>query len=48
MPIAVDSLSLEEYLTWLSSMFLFFSKKNKFIQFNWDCQEIDTKKYFYF
>lgn len=31
MPIAVDSLSLEEYLTWLSSMFLFFSKKNKFI-----------------
>jgi cytochrome c oxidase subunit 2 len=29
MPIAVDSLSLEEYLTWLSSMFLFFSKKNK-------------------
>jgi len=29
MPIAVDSLSLEEYLTWLSSMTIFFSKKNK-------------------
>ena len=29
MPIAVDSLSLEEYLTWLSSMSIFFSRNEK-------------------
>jgi heme/copper-type cytochrome/quinol oxidase subunit 2 len=29
MPIAVDSLSLEEYFTWLSSMGIFFSGVNR-------------------